>query len=175
MDEPILFTTKDGRQVTIRRITDSDTALLVDMYYHLSEETKRLRFHTIPRNLSEEQVWKEAMTLSHLDPQRQAALVAIIREDDGEHAVGVARFSRATPTDIEAETAIVVRDDYQSAGIGKKLLYHLSEVARSMDIKKFNAWVLTENQRVLGIISNLNFPVELKTSRGETHVIVRLE
>lgn len=175
MQESTPFVTKDGRPVNIRRIQETDTALLVDMYHHLSDETKLLRFHTYTGKLPDERIWKEAMALSHLDPARQVALAAVIQEIDGEHAVGIARFSRATPHDIEAETAIVVRDDYQRVGLGIYLLYKLAQIARSMGIKQLSGWVQAQNKAALMLLQKANLPYTQRTSLGETYLTISIE
>ncbi len=169
------FITRDGRQVHIRRLLDKDAALLVDFFHHLSDETKKLRFHANPNNLPEERIWQEAEKLSHLDPDCQAALIAVIEEDGAEHAVGVARYCRSAAADTEAETAIVIRDDYQGVGLGKRLMWELAETARSMGIKTFSAWVLAENRRLFRMISQAPFPLKQETSHGETHVVAAIE
>ncbi len=166
------FTTRDGRTVTVRPIKDTDTALLVDLWHHLSDRTKRMRFHTLPTDLPPKEVWRRAAELAHLHPRRQAAVVATIRTDDGEHAVGVARLSRATPDATVAETAVVVRDDFQHVGLGTHLLRTLGDIALAMGITTFEAWVLAENEPVLEIITKFGYPVQMETSRGETHVLL---
>ncbi len=175
MQESTPFITKDGRSVYIRRVQETDTALLVDMYHHLSDETKLLRFHTYTGKLPDERIWKEAVALSHLDPARQVALAAVIQEIDGEHAVGIARFSRATPRDIKAETAIVVRDDYQRSGLGTYLLYRLAQIARSMGIKQLSGWVQAQNRAALMLLQKANLPYTQRTSQGETYLTISIE
>jgi acetyltransferase len=173
--KPISFTTKDGRRVDIRRLRDDDAALLVDMFHHLSDRTKRLRFHAYLGNVSEKRLWQEAMALSKLDPERQVALLAIAREEGAEPAVGVARLSRATAEVDEAEAAIVVRDDYQNAGLGTRLGVALIQVARSMGINRLFAWVMTENRQVLQMTNKLGLPIQQDTRAGETKIIVKID
>ncbi|HEY84052.1 MAG TPA: GNAT family N-acetyltransferase [Chloroflexi bacterium] len=168
------FTTRDGRQLTIRYMRDNDAALLVDMFHHLSARTKRFRFHSYVEKLPDEQVWRKAVALSTLDPRRQVALVAIWRAGDGDHAVGVARFSRAAPDDIEAEAAIVVRDDFQRAGLGTCLMFRLMHIAHSMGIRYIMAWVMAENRQVLRMLQKSGLPHKQSTSRGETKLSVSI-
>ncbi len=169
---PHKFTTRDGRTVTIRSIEESDTALLVDLWHHLSDRTRRMRFHTLPKELPPQEIWRRAAELAHLQPCRQVAVVGTIRAEDGEHAVGVARLSRVTPDATVAETAVVVRDDFQHVGLGTHLLRTLGDVALTMGITQFEAWVLAENEPVLEIITKFGYPVHMETSRGETHVLL---
>lgn len=171
MTLPALFTTKDGREVIIRQATAADEPLLVEMYHRLSDETKKLRFHTLPRNLTDDKICKEALSLL-FDPGRQAAVIAAVISDAREQIVAMAQLNRATTLDTEAETAVVVRDDYQGIGVGKRILFELARCGQEMNITRFHAWIMAENQRILNIISGLGFPIELHTSRGETHLIV---
>ena len=168
------YVTHTGQTVNLRLVKKSDTALLVDMYYRLSPETKRLRFHLYTAKLPEERIWDEAKALSNLDPERQMAIVGTITEDDGqEHAVGVARFARATNTDTEAEVAIVVRDDFQRRGLGKHILLRLADRARELGITHFSAWVLADNVRLMKLIKGMELKnVESETRYGETKIRV---
>ena len=169
-----VFATRTGQQVTVRFIQKDDTALLVDLYHHLSPESKRLRFHLYTTKISEERVWEVARTLSDLDPQRQAAIVGTIIEADGqEHAVGVARFARSSPTSNEAEIGVVVRDDFQRKGLGKYLLMVLADKAREIGIEYFTAWVMSENVRLMKLIRGMELKnMESETRHGETKIRV---
>jgi acetyltransferase len=168
------FTTIDGRDLFIRRVTRDDAALLVDMFYRLSEQTRRLRYHCASPNCPEELIWREALKLCQLGPEQQVALVAVAVEDNVEQAIGTARFVRSTPDAIEAEVGIVVRDDYQGVGLGTRLILQLLQAAHSMGIEKFKGWILPENQRMLRLVKKPGLPVEQYTKHGETQVVVSL-
>lgn len=168
------FTTRTGQTVKLRLVQKEDAALLVDMFYRLSPESVRLRFHLYTTKIPPDRVWKEAVALSNLDPMRQAAVVATIVEADGkEHAVGVARFARARVEDNEAEVAVVVRDDFQRNGLGKHLLQVLADKAREIGIRYFTAWVMSENVRLMKLIKGLELKnIESETKHGETKIRV---
>jgi acetyltransferase len=169
------YTTPSGQTVQFRLIEKDDAALLVDLFHHLSPETRRLRFHLYTERVPEEKVWHEAIILSNLDPQRHVAVVATIIEADGEeHAVGVARFARATPEDEEAEAAIVIRDDFQRKGLGRVLLIKLAEKARELGITHFAGWVLAENIHLMKLIKKLELKVESEIRHGERKVRVAI-
>lgn len=169
------FTTTDGRTVTIRPIrADADTDLLIDLWHHLSDRTKRLRFHALPREMPEDELHAFAEKLTHIDDKKEAALLATIPSADGETAIGVARLSRSVVDDAVAEAAIVVRDDFQKAGLGTHLLQSLDTVSHNLGIERYEAWVLAENKLMLDIIQKFGYNTEMETSRGETHVVLRL-
>jgi len=170
------YVTRSGEEVKLRLVNKEDAALLVEMFHRLSSESKRLRFHLYTTKLTEEQVWQAARVLSDLDPRKQVAVVATINEAGGqEHAVGVARFVRASVEDEEAEVAIVIRDDFQRKGLGKHLLAILAEKARELGIAYFSAWVRSENIRLMKLIKSMELKnMESDTRHGETKIRVPL-
>jgi len=170
------FTTHSGQTVKLRLVKKGDAALLVDMFYRLSPETKRLRFHLYTIKIPEEQVWQEAEKLSDLDPQLQVAIVATTFEKDGrERAVAVARFVRQTVEDTEAEVAVVVRDDFQRRGLGKRLLLILADRARELEITHFTAWVVDDNIRLMKLIKDMELKnVESEARHGQRKIRVPL-
>lgn len=172
---PQVFELSNGQSVTIRPIHPNDAPLLVRMFHRLSERTRRLRFHSYLGNLPRERIWREAIALSDLDPTQQAALVAVHEDDEGEHIAGVARFARASADAIDAEAAIVVRDDFQRMGLGSHLLALLIPVARAMGIKQFSAWIMAENMHMLHIVEKANLPIKRESRAGEVHIVVPLE
>lgn len=173
MDKQTTYVIRDGRQVTIRPIAPDDARLLVDLYYRLSEMTRRLRFHSMRQNVPLEEVEQEAKRLSDLDPANQAALVATIEDEGEERIVAVARLARSEDP-VEAESAIVVRDDFQRQGLGSHLLKLLVEIARAMNVKRLTAWVMAENLHMLHIVQKSGLDVSAETRYGETFVSVPL-
>jgi len=172
VNEPGTFTTRSGQTVGLRFIKRGDAALLVDFFHHLSQESRRLRFHLYTSKIPEDRVWEEAKALSDLNPQRQIAIVAtIIESDEKEYAVGVARFARASDTGTEAEVAVVVRDDFQRKGLGKHLLLTLAGRAREVGITHFSARVMADNVRLMKLIRGLELKdLESETRYGETKI-----
>jgi RimJ/RimL family protein N-acetyltransferase len=172
VDEQTSYLIRDGRQVSIRPITPDDAGRLVDLYYRLSDTTRRLRFHSMRQNVPLERIEQEAEQLSDLDLANQAAWVATAEEEGEERIVAVARLARSKNDPAEAESAIVVRDDYQKQGLGTHMLKLLAEVARSMNIERLTAWIMAENLHMLHIIKKSGLDVQAETRYGETHVSV---
>ena len=126
------------------------------------------------QNVPLEETEALARRLSELDPANQAALAAVVKEEDEERIVAVARLSRSADP-AEAESAIVVRDDYQNQGLGSHMLKLLAEVARSLDIERLTAWVMAENLHMLHIIQKSGLDVEAETRYGETYISVAVQ
>lgn len=171
---PTTFELSNNQSLTIRRIRSSDAALLVEMFNHLSERTKRLRFHAYTGNLPEARIWREAIALADVDPMRQAAVVAVYTDDAGEHIAGVARLARATPEAVEAEAAVVVRDDFQRMGLGTHLLSLLLPLAQSMGIQRLFGWVMSENRHMLRILSKTQLPIHRENHSGEMFIVLSI-
>ncbi|HMQ54570.1 MAG TPA: GNAT family N-acetyltransferase [Anaerolineae bacterium] len=167
------FTTRSGQLVKLRYLEKRDAPLLVDLFNHLSVESRRMRFQCYTEKLPDKRVWQEAARLANLDPQCHLAIMATITEADGrECAVGVTRLARAYPHDKEVEVAIVVRDDFQRNGLGKYLLRKLAERAKALGITHFTGWVLAENVRLMKLIENLEVPVESEMRYGQRKIRV---
>ena len=174
IDLPVTVTLRDGRSVTIRRIRPGDALLLVDLYHHLSDRSKRLRFHAYAGSVPQERIWREAVALSDLDPLRQAAVVAVAQDEEAERIVGVARFARATPDDTRAEAAVVVRDDWQRLGLGTRLLMHLVPLAQALGITELYAWVMAENRHMIQLLQKAQLPMRAENQGGELLVTVSI-
>jgi acetyltransferase len=173
VDEQTSYVIRDGRQVTIRHISPDDAWRLADLYRRMSDTTRRLRFHSMRQDVPLAEIEREAKQLSDLDPAYQAALIATVQEEGDERIVAVARLARSE-NPAEAESAVVVCDDYQDQGLGTHMLRLLVEVARSMDIERLTAWVMAENLHMLHIIQKSGLNVYAETRHGETYISVPL-
>jgi GNAT superfamily N-acetyltransferase len=133
---------KDGRTLTIRPIVPGDAALLVELHGRLSARTRELRFHgPKPRLLS-----REAEYLARADPGAHVALVATVHEEGGERIVADGRIEKDGGL---GDVALVVRDDYQGAGLGRILLDHLLEAAPELGLEQLSFLVLARNRAML--------------------------
>ena len=118
----VTVVTRKGRNVRIRHIRPTDAGLLVDLFHHLSPETRRFRFFTALPDLPEDILWREARRYADFDEHKQAAFIALAREGGNDHAIGVVRLVLDKNDPDTAEFAIVLRDDYQREGLGRVCL-----------------------------------------------------
>ena len=170
----ITTTTKSGVTVSIRNIEAADDQLLFDLYKQLSPETRRLRFLSERPNLPDEEIWKLAVRLSHIDELTEAALIATVQDDGRERAVGVARLARDSAEARAAEFAIVIRDDFQQEGLGTLLFDLLLQVAMVRGLETLRGYSLAENQGLLRLVQKVGLPFTRRTSYGETMVVISL-
>lgn len=148
---------KDETRVVIRPIRPDDAPRLQEGFRHLSPETIYYRFLEATNEITDEQ----ARQLTTLDYQKEMALVGTILEGDTEHIIGVARYALIGSDDPGvAETAVVVRDDYQGRGLGSLLYVHLIDYARQHGVLRFDAIVHQSNARIMKFIRRSGLDVE---------------
>ena len=81
----------------------------------------------------------------------------------------VALVSYSALDDERAEIDLAIADDYQGRGLGTLLLGVLAEAADENGISVFEGDVLPANHRMLDVLHELGFPVEVRATAGEVH------
>jgi acetyltransferase len=142
----------DGTRIRLRPIRPDDGPTLRDIVEHLTAEDLRLRFFAPVKQLSPALVER----LTHLDPEREVAIVATLA-DTGEPAA-VGRLAGGESGE-EVEYALTVRSDLKGHGIGYFLLGRLIEVARQKGYRRIIGLVLRENERMLQMTREYGFHV----------------
>jgi GNAT superfamily N-acetyltransferase len=120
-----------------------------------------------PATMPIQQVRRLVWPLANIDPENAVALLAI---HDGQ-AVAVARMHRI-PASTDAESAIVVRDDFQQDGLGTHLLIWLRECALEMGITHLIALVQAQNHPILKVIQRSGLECQWRFEQGETYLAV---
>ena len=134
------YTLQDGTQLLFRSVLPTDTPLVRDMFYALSQETIHYRFTQNLKQLPK----KQFQDFVFVNTRGDVAIVATIPEAHGEEIIGIGRYYLDQKTN-HAEVAFVVRDDWQNKKVGSLLLKHLISVAKRNGIKGFTAEVLRSN------------------------------
>lgn len=148
----------DGTPVTLRPIRPEDEGALTALYARLSPQTSYQRFFTVMRRPPPD--W--AHILANVDYERTMAIVAA--DSDGE-LIGVARYAYDGRAD-EAEIAIVIEDRWQGRGLGTLLLGELIEYAKRKGLRRFRAYVLAENVRMVKLVRRLTTILDRKLDSG---------
>lgn len=150
---------KDRTKVTVRPILPEDEALLVKFHHGLSEQSVLMRYLK-PMMLQERVMHERLARLSHVDYDREIALVAETTDDKGEPLImGVIRLSRIHATN-EARLSILIADQYQGIGLGSELVRRAVEIARSEHMSRLNAILTADNRRMITIFEKLGFAVQ---------------
>jgi acetyltransferase len=146
----------DGTEILVRLIGPDDEPLIEELHERHSEHTIRMRFFGLVRHLSRESL----MRLCRLDPDREAALAALVPGADGRpHIIGVSRY-HLTPETGEAEFAVVVTDDWQGKGVGWLLMRRLEELAPPRGVTRLVGDVLRENVAMLQLMTALGYAIQ---------------
>lgn len=158
-------TLRDGEEVGIRPIRADDADRLVALYDRFSRHTAYQRFFTVMRRLPPD--W--ARVLATVDYRRRLAIVAEHDTPAGAELVGVARYE---PSDQEgtAEVAFAIEDGWQSRGLGRMLLADLLAAAEARGIRRFVAYVLGDNARMLDMLSRFTNVQQRTIEQGVVEV-----
>ena len=100
-----------------------------------------------------------------IDYDRELAIVAEVTTEEGRALVAVGRLV-ADPGREEAEYAILVRDDYQSSGLGTLLTRYCLEIAENWGIERVTAVTLRTNARMTAIFRKMDFKLEYDAEEG---------
>ena len=159
---------RDGSYIHIRPIRPEDAPRLQELYGRLSRDTAYHRFFTVMKRLPPD--W--AQVLATVDYRRRLALVA---EHDGPPGVGVEIIAvgRYEPTDEPdtVEVAFVVEDGWQGRGLGTILVREVLDSSAARGIRRFRAYVLSDNRRMLDLITRFGDVRERKTEQGVTELL----
>ena len=171
------FTLKNGQKLYFRLMLPEDQPLLYELRAHLSDQSLSRRFHVDAYRITPERVQKIIAELVQVDNVAQTALMALYRDDMGEHIVGVARLALVSDdaSGQTAEVAVIVRDDYQQQGMGRELLRRALRLARLMGFKKWVAYIQTDNLGALRLFRSLKLPTQAHTSHGSTELQIAIE
>ncbi len=157
-------TLDDGTLIEFRAVQPSDKGMLAEGFTRLSPESRRRRFFTSKNGLSDE----ELRYLTEFDGTDHYALGAMLPaggpdESDGEPVgIGVARFVRSASDPETAEISLVVVDDWQHRGIGKRLLERIAGAAAERGIRRIRSVALADNPDVRALLERHTEGLEVR-------------
>jgi len=156
---------RDGSTTTFRPIRLDDVDAWLEFYGTLSDRTKFMRLHHIPKEMRRE----DAVRFCTVDYENSFAFVAEAIEEGKKRIVSVGRYNRL-PSGSTAEVAFVIEDKYQEKGIGTKFIEWLSIVARENDIDTFEAYVMQENKAMLSVFQSYGFHMKREIMDNIVHI-----
>lgn len=159
------WTARGGRQVTLRSVQAADQTGLRAFIDGLSRESRYFRFLTGGK-ISDETIQG---FVSHR-PGRDAAVVVVTRDDDGAESI-VANAEYVVNADDVAELAVVVADDWQGQGLGRRLIRRLQQMARASQLQGMRGDVLSENRRMLAIMRDCGFSTRRNPDDSYLHEV----
>jgi acetyltransferase len=154
--------TAGGDQLFIRPIRPEDAPLLTRLFHTLSPRSVIYRFFRMLKEIPRSMLAR----FTQIDYDREMALVALRKTDEGEEILGVGRVM-GSPGGRTAEFSILVSDPWQGRGIGAELLKRSLLVARERGVEEVWGLVLAENTQMLALGRALGFTVKKVADASE--------
>ncbi|HEY8585081.1 MAG TPA: GNAT family N-acetyltransferase, partial [Capillimicrobium sp.] len=150
---------RDGSVLRLRAPTAEDEPAIRDFFDRLDPESRYLRFHGHV---------KSSRVAAHYAAADGENRVALLAHREGE-VVAVAGYERLRELGA-AEVAFAVLASEQGRGLGTRMLEQLAAHGADHGIDRFDASVMAENRRMLGVFSSAGFGVRRETSHGVTEL-----
>jgi acetyltransferase len=157
---------RNGEMVTLRPIRPEDAEIEQEFVRGLSAESRHFRFMDTLRELTPSML----LRLTQIDYDREMAFIATVGRDNREVEIGVCRYV-SNPDGRTCEFAIVVADDWQKQGLGRRMMDQLIVVARERGLSAMMGHVLRGNRGMLTLCERLGFREEVVQL---DHSVVRL-
>ncbi len=150
-----------GSTVWIRLARPEDADAVAAMLDRCSERTISSRYF---RNVTS---WRD-LTLRRMSGGHPGASIVVMAENG--HIVGL---GNVFPLDSElpgrtAEIAMLIDDEHQRLGIGRRLLSHLIDIARRLEFDNVVASVLADNRVMLGLLDQCGLRWTRRVESGVT-------
>ena len=143
---------RDGSRLHIRPIRPEDAELEQAFVSGLSEQTRYFRFFYQLNQLTPAMLAR----FTHVDYDREMALVAVDEAGGVRAIVGVARYIMSADRE-SAEFAVVVADSWQRRGVAGMLMAQLISCAKTRRLKRLEGAVLRSNHNMLKFTEALGF------------------
>jgi acyl-CoA hydrolase/GNAT superfamily N-acetyltransferase len=157
-----------GARYLLRPLHPSDLRALQEFFYSHSEDTVRLRYGYLRRDMGQESAYK----LLAIDQSRDLALALFHEEGERQEIRAVGRFFIEDNGRL-AEVAFVVHEEERRRGMARFLLLELARVARTRGIRQFWASVLRQNTAMASLFLKLG-GVRTESGTGDSDTF-RLE
>ena len=164
------FTPTSGETLLVRPIKPTDDDLWLEFIYSLSEDTLYHRFFRPVKRWSR----RDAQHFVVLDYRDRMALVAVLRQEEREQLIAVARYEREPATNL-AECAFAVQDQWQGRGLGTFLLQYLIRIAMMNGIEGFTALVMADNRRMLRLFQKTGYLIRSKYEENAWNITFRFD
>lgn len=158
---------KDGRTVEFRPLLPSDELAYRNFFYSLQDETIYSRFFYYKRLFSHKAAQQE---WAGEDYRRNLTLVGLVSKGGYKEMMVIGSYAQAEAD--RAETAFVVREDFQGFGIGGYLLGVLEKIAKENGYKGFVANVLATNKGMIHVFKKRYPNAQITSEAGEVYMVM---
>lgn len=145
---------RDGSAVTLRAARADDDGMITEMIEGLSLSTRYQRFFYPLHELTPKMLDR----FTHNAPDEAMTLLAFVRWRGRDVCIAMAQYV-ADPFPQRCDFAVVVADDWQRHGLGKRLIKTLICLARAAGIKRVEGDMLADNKAMTRLMVELGFRV----------------
>lgn len=165
---------RDGREVTLRAIAETDAPAIARAFEQLSPASRYNRFLQHKKQLNPEVLDRGV----HRRPGENFAFVAAVPSAEvagGEEIVGAAQYVLSGDGDPGlCEFAITLAEGWRGSGLATQLMRCLLRRARYDGYAAMEGLVLAENEPMLALARKLGFSVEAVPPDGTVVRVLRL-
>lgn len=153
---PMQLKLRDGRSATIRIMGPADLDKIVEFAKDLpADDLLFLRTDITDRNAVK--IWVDNIKNGHT--------ITLLAEIDGELAAYASvHLEQARWTRRVGEIRVMTSSRYRGAGLGRRLVAEVFDLARSLGLKKITAQMTTEQTAARAAFEHLGFQVEAMLS-----------
>lgn len=151
---PFELTLRDGREVHLRAMRESDEPEFLQAFERLSPEARYMRFMRVMGEPNVERLHEALASF----PENGQGIVATVPAHDGYDIVGSAIFLIGQDP-ASCEFATTVAADHGGLGLGRALMTALIAAAKQRGLHEMEGFVLTRNQPMLNLASRLGFNI----------------
>ncbi len=145
---------REGTLAVIRPATPGDAPAIQAMVRSLSPTSRYSRFFSGVQEVSPEWLAR----FSRAEPRGEVSLLATVLRDGKETLVGMGQYA-ADPWPERCDFALLVSDEWQGRGLGRRLLRNLECLAREAGFERIEGEVLAHNSTMLGLAHVLGYGV----------------
>ncbi|MBS3759342.1 MAG: GNAT family N-acetyltransferase [Desulfobacterales bacterium] len=137
----------NGKSVEFRPLLSSDEFAVRNFFYSLKDQSIYYRFFHQKKVFKREMLQKQWATV---DYRKNMSIVGLVQKGKYKEIIAIGSYYGEDESD-RAEVAFLVREDFQSMGIGSYLLQLLEEIAKENQYKAFTATVMSENVAMIHV------------------------
>lgn len=152
---------KNGDACLFRPILPEDEPALQRFIAKVTKEDLYYRYFSEINEFTHE----DLANMTQIDYDREMAIVAVRRTDDGEEILGVTR-AISDPDNVDAEFAVLVRSDLKGLGLGRRLLEKLIGYTRDHGLMRLNGITMPNNRGMVTLARKLGFTVDIQLEDG---------
>lgn len=161
---------KDGSVIHVRPVRPEDAQLEQKFVTSMSEESRYFRFMD---SSTKELPSSQLIRLTQVDYDRELGLIALINDEGEERQIGSVNYVQ-TPDGDSVEFVLAVDDEYQKAGLGRRLMEAIIDCAREKLYRAIVGDVLADNQKMLKLMTKLGFAILPHPDGNEIKKVVKI-